>query len=100
MNFKIPAYWIKKNAPKEEGLSIEAGSIHLESVSVVAALQYQRDHRENALREIKGIHTRWMKGEISADKAANLMESCAVGVWANEEDALTAILKRKRMDYQ
>lgn len=40
--------------------------------------------RENALRDIKAVHTRWYRGEISAEKAVTTMEAIAVSVWQRE----------------
>lgn len=40
--------------------------------------------REEALREIKATHTRWARGETSANSAITEMEAIAVSVWQKE----------------
>lgn len=40
--------------------------------------------REQALRDIKAVHTRFYRGEMTAENAADEMEAIAVSVWQRE----------------
>lgn len=50
----------------------------------------QWKRREDCLRDIKAAHTRWSRGESSANDALNWIEHLAVSVWQREEEIINA----------
>lgn len=51
----------------------------------VRVLRKQKLIREEALREIKAVHTHWYRGDMTGDEAVRQMEHIAVGVWVRED---------------
>lgn len=53
--------------------------------SILKELRQGESLREQALRNIKAVHTRFCRGEMTANNAVDEMEAIAVSVWQQEE---------------